>query len=61
MMPGRKPVLAALALVVLGLSAVAAIRGLPPGGAEPAACSSCDARHQNHLRLVADRAAETTP
>ena len=61
MTAGRKSVLAALALVAL--SALAAAKGLPFPKADPpyAACSSCDARHQNHLRLMEKRAAETTP
>ncbi len=63
MMRGRKPVLIALALVALGLSAFAATKGLPFGGTETSAtaCSSCDARQQAHMRLVAKRKAETTP
>jgi hypothetical protein len=60
MMRGRKPVLAALALVALGITALAATTGLPLRATETvsAPCSSCDARHQ---RLVANRASETTP
>jgi hypothetical protein len=56
-MTGRKLVLTALALVVLGLSALAATRGLPLRATESFAtsCSSCDARHQNHKRLSAER------
>ncbi len=63
MMKGRKPVLIALALVALGLCAVATTKGLPVGGAETSAtaCSSCDARHQNLMRLGARREAEITP
>jgi hypothetical protein len=63
MMSGRKPVLIAMALVALGLSALVATKGLPVSGAETSdvACSSCDARQQNHMRLVAKREAETTP
>jgi hypothetical protein len=55
--------LTALVLAALGLSALAVIKGLPLRAPETAAnaCDSCDARHQNHLRLVARRAAETTP
>jgi hypothetical protein len=54
MMRGRKLVLMALALVALGLSALAATKGLPFRGTESFAtsCSSCDARHQNHMRLT---------
>jgi hypothetical protein len=60
MMRGRKPMLAALALVALGLAAFAATKGLPFRTAETASapCSSCDTRHQ---RLAATRASETAP
>jgi hypothetical protein len=60
MMRGRKPLLAALALVALGVAAFAATTGLPLRATEPAAaaCSSCDARHQ---RLATIRASETAP
>jgi hypothetical protein len=60
MMRGRKPMLAALALVALGLAAFAATKGLPFRTTETASapCSSCDARHQ---RLVSKGATETTP
>ena len=63
---GRKPALMALALLASGLSAFAASHGLPKGDTSATACSSCDARHQNHARqnrtrLVTTRVAETTP
>jgi hypothetical protein len=67
MRAGRPLVLVALALVALGLSAVAASRGLPSDAAETmtettaAACSSCDARHQDQLRRIAERRVETAP
>ena len=56
-MRGRKLVLMALTLVALGLSALAAAKGLPFRGTESlgTSCSSCDARHQNHKRLAAER------
>jgi hypothetical protein len=56
-MTGRKLVLMALALVALGLSALAATRGLPFHRTESLAtsCSSCDARHQSHKRIAAGR------
>jgi hypothetical protein len=62
-MSGRKRALMAFAPVALGLYAVAATGGLHSGGEEPtaAACSSCDARHQNRPRLVAGRSTEATP
>ena len=62
-MIGRTPALTALALVALALAAMTATHGLPFGKAETyrTACSSCDARHQNHMRLVTQRKAETTP
>jgi hypothetical protein len=57
---GRNTAFAALSVLALGL---AATTGLPLGGDKPtaAACSSCDARHQSHLRLMAKRSAEITP
>lgn len=57
---GRKQLLMVLAL---GRSALAAAKGLSFRGTETFAndCSSCDARHQNHKRLAAERDAETTP
>jgi len=67
---GRPLVLVALALVALvalGLTAVAAGRGLPFGAADSttqttaAACSSCDARHHDRLLRIAERRLETTP
>jgi hypothetical protein len=59
----RKPVLIALALLVPTLAAMAAARWPVFRQDTPlaAACSSCDARHQNHLRRVAARAAEARP
>jgi hypothetical protein len=56
-MGGRKLLLMALALVALGLSALAATRGLPFHGTESitTSCSSCDARHQSHKRISAGR------
>ncbi len=62
-MGGRKLLLIALALVALGISALAAAIGLSLRGTETFAkhCSSCDARHQNHKRLAAERDGETTP
>lgn len=59
----RKPALMALALLAFGLSALAATHGSPIDGDETSAtaCSSCDARHQNHTRLLTKREAETTP
>jgi cytochrome c553 len=72
----RKPLLAALALVALGVAAVAAVRGPSPGkaaaeveaeaeaGAEAGAvttCSSCTARHQTRLRLVAEPQTASPP
>jgi hypothetical protein len=52
--------LIALALAVLGLSALAATRGLPSRSADlgAAACSSCDARHHSMARIRATVAKE---
>jgi hypothetical protein len=59
----RSIAFASVVLATLGLAALAATQGLPfhKAVAASTACSSCDARHQPHLRLMEQRAAEITP
>lgn len=61
-MASRRTVLTAFALVAIGLSVWVALKGLQVRNPDPpAACSSCDARHQKISRNRATPAPEVAP
>jgi hypothetical protein len=55
----RAVILAALVLGSAGVTAALAWRGRDTA-APAVSCSSCDARHQSHLRLIETRTKEAT-